>query len=198
MNLNALPFITWLLWGVILSGRIFYLKKKGIKLFSENKERSLGKPSLIPFLLVFLCWFFEIIRAAFNISSSVLPGFLTDRLFHHYILQMVGSAFLLLGTIVFTITLKDFGSSLRFGLHTQDQGPLVTSGIFRFSRNPFFLSLESYFTGTAFILPNIFLIAFTLAAIIGIHYFILREERFLIKTYGHKYLEYKQKVRRYL
>ena len=198
MSLEFIPFYSFLLLVVVLIAKIIALRKKGIQPGSGNGEKNKAKYLLFPvFFLVFLIWLFEIIRPAFHLSFVLLPAFLSDFLVETKALPITGAIFLLLGLISFSITLNDFGTSLRFGLDKQNQGLLVTTGIFSRSRNPFFLSLDFYFLGVALILPSAFHVAFTLAAIVGTHFFILKEERFLTEKYQREYLEYTKKVRRY-
>lgn len=199
MNLQIIPFLSFLILLIGLAGRIFYLRKIGIQTVSGNSEKNKTKRIFIPvFTLIFLIWLFEIIRPAFHIQFLLLPESVSIYLIQNKILQFSGEGLIVLGLILFVFTIKEFGSSLRFGLDKTNRGTLITSGIFSFSRNPFFLSLDVYFTGIALMLPSVFHIAFTLAAIIGIHFFILKEERFLAENYGDEYKEYQQKTRRYL
>jgi len=183
----------------MLVTKIMRLKKKGIQTGSENGEKNRAKRILLPvFLLVFLLWLFEIIRPVFYFEFLLLPPEISDSLIVCQKLQIAGVVLLLFSLFFFALTLKGFGNSLRFGLDEKNQGPLVTKGIFSFSRNPFFVSLDLFFMGVAMILPSVFHLIFTLAAMVGIHFFILKEERFLTKIHGKKYREYKQKVRRYI
>lgn len=76
---------------------------------------------------------------------------------------------------------------------------LVTSGIFRFTRNPMYLSILFTLIAWALWLEN-------LLAWIGVPIFIFlmnrfqiaREERFLEQKFGEEYHRYKEKVRRWL
>jgi protein-S-isoprenylcysteine O-methyltransferase Ste14 len=47
------------------------------------------------------------------------------------------------------------------------------------------------------VFPNFFFIGFAVLAIVSIHFFILKEEKFMGKIYGADYEKYLQKVRRY-
>ncbi len=198
MNIwEFIPFLSFLLLSGILTGRIFSLKKRGIQTSSKQK----GKKKLSPFLLllfgaVFLLWLFEIIQPAFKFT--VLPEILTQKIVESIYFQFSGTVLIILSLVILTITLIHFNTSIRFGLDKNNKGKLITNGIFSFSRNPFFLSLELYFLGVALVLPNVFLLVFTLAAFTGIHFFILKEEKFLHKNYGEEYRAYRQKTRRYL
>ncbi|MGM0620026.1 MAG: methyltransferase family protein, partial [Bacteroidota bacterium] len=99
--------------------------------------------------------------------------------------------------IFMALTLHHFKTSLRFGLNENNRGKLITTGIFSFSRNPFFFSIIIYFLGTALVFPNWFFIGFAVLAIVSIHLFILKEEKFMEEHFGESYLKYQQKVRRY-
>lgn len=195
---NSIPFISFLILMTTLVVRIGMLKKKGIQTGSGNGEKSPAKRILLPvFSLVILIWIFEIVRPAFHVEFRVLPGFLCDVLIGNTILNVSGAILILISLVLWFLTLKDFGSSLRFGLQSENQGKLVSTGIFARSRNPFFLSLDLYFVGVAMMIPSVFQIMFALAAVLGIHFFILKEERFLASVHGAKYLGYCKKVRRY-
>lgn len=199
MNFEKIPFISYLILIVILTIRIITLRRKQVDTGFGNSEKSASKPwFLFVFLLIFLLWIFELSRAAIGFSLDLLPGFLTAPLTNSYYLKGFGSTSIVIGLLGFTITLRHFGSSLRFGLNRNNKGKLVTTGIFSLSRNPFFLSLEFYFLGISLVLPSLFFLGFTLSAFIGIHYFILKEERFLLENYGDEYRRYQEKTRRYL
>lgn len=55
-----------------------------------------------------------------------------------------------------------------------------------------------YFIGTWLIYSNLFFLLAAVLVLIGIHYQILQEEKYLFSKYGNEYENYMQKVRRYL
>ena len=198
INYETVPFISCLILVAILSFRMLFLQKKGIRLRSKQRKKKKSSRFLFPFFgLIFLLWLFEITQAAFNFSFSALPKIFTQKLLESSFTGFSGTILIFLSLTALIITLIHFNSSLRFGLDENNKGKLITNGIFSVSRNPFFVSLELYFMGVTLILPNVFLLVFTLAAFAGIHFFILKEERFLTKNYGNEYLKYQQKTRRY-
>ena len=73
----------------------------------------------------------------------------------------------------------------------------MTDGIFSFSRNPFFVSVILWFAGIFFIYLTVFFLVFLVSSIISIHFFILKEEKFMKGYYGIEYAEYIKRVRRY-
>ncbi len=197
--LNIVPFVSFFILATLLTGRIFYLRKKGIKVTSDGGRTSANTRFVYPvFGLIFLLWLFEIIKPAVQTNFSVLPDTFTGILFEFFFLKVTGLIFIAASLILLFITLLHFKTSLRFGLNENHPGKLITAGIFSVSRNPFFLSLDLYFIGTAFILPNLFFIGFAVLATISIHIFILKEEQFLLNVYKEEYRKYRENVRRYI
>jgi len=82
-------------------------------------------------------------------------------------------------------------------------GPLKTGGLYRFSRNPMYVSDAVYLAGLILVsgagsFASLVYILLTLCWLAGTHWCVLREEAFLERTYGQKYLNYKHKTPRYL
>lgn len=198
MQIESWPLISTVLLSVILMVKIVWLKKQGMRPNRLNKHKSRSSILIgVVFFLISALWLFEVARPAFNIEFSLLPQPLTALLFQNKEVQLVGAVFILLGLILWAITLLHFGKSLRFGLDENNRGKLVTSGIFSFSRNPFFLSLDICFAGIALVLPNAFFLGFALIAVVSIQLFVLKEENFMQENYGEEYRHYLQKTRRY-
>ncbi|WP_319482967.1 isoprenylcysteine carboxylmethyltransferase family protein [uncultured Draconibacterium sp.] len=196
--LKIVPFISFLAFAAILYFRVWQLQKKGIRLWSKQRKKKQSMYLLFPlFGLLLFVWLFEVIRAAFQFSTTILPKLLTYKLIESIFPEVFGTVLVLFSLVLFWVTLNHFNTSLRFGLAKNNKGKLVTSGIFSMSRNPFFLSLGIYFLGVVLILPCLYLLVFTLAAFVGIHCFILKEERFMYENYGEEYNNYAKTVRRY-
>ena len=76
---------------------------------------------------------------------------------------------------------------------------LITSGIYRYSRNPMYLGLLMLVTSTSIFYLNIFSITTPVLFYCWINRFqIKREEIFLTKKFGKEYLLYKTKTRRWI
>jgi protein-S-isoprenylcysteine O-methyltransferase Ste14 len=74
----------------------------------------------------------------------------------------------------------------------------VTSGLYRFCRNPIFLAILITLTGYTMLLPTRLSLALLLGASIGIRQQILTEEAYLLRAYGADYREYARRVGRFL
>ena len=76
---------------------------------------------------------------------------------------------------------------------------LTTEGPFRYSRNPGYLSLAIIYAGLAVIRNSPWAILFLPAVVIIIQREVIgREERYLERTFGEEYLDYKRRVRRWV
>lgn len=149
------------------------------------------------FGIFLIVWLTELIILAFEIPKSLLSPWLSKKFISSEILTITGSLLIFGSVIIFLITLLHFKDSLRFGLDENNQGELMTRGIFSISRNPFFISINIYFIGLAITNPTPFFIIMAVLTLISVHIFILKEERFLRKHHGNKYHEYSNRVRRY-
>ncbi|MEE4285574.1 MAG: isoprenylcysteine carboxylmethyltransferase family protein [Mariniphaga sp.] len=196
--LSIFPLISFLFLAISLIVRIIYLRKKGIKVSSKSGEKPKILLLLYPvFGLLFLVWLAELARVAFQFSWLLLPEFVTKSLLNFQWLRFAGAILIFISLAFWVLTLLDFRFSLRFGLDEKNLGKLITSGIFSRSRNPFFLSIDLFFTGLALFHPSIFFLGMAALTLVSIHFFILKEEIFLRKHYGEVYKKYQEKTGRY-
>jgi len=109
-----------------------------------------------------------------------------------YILLVSGLAIILVCAIMF----KRAKTAI---IPFEKSSKLVSEGIYRYSRNPIYAGMLIILTGVATILGSLstFLVIPVFLLIIQQGY-IKHEERFLEKTFGDDYLEYKARVRRWL
>jgi protein-S-isoprenylcysteine O-methyltransferase Ste14 len=114
------------------------------------------------------------------------------------IIKYVGLAFVSFGFVFGILALIAMKNSWRVGIKYDQKTDLVTSGIYRFSRNPYFFSYDILILGYILIFPSIILIILHLALVIIFHNMILEEEKYLESVHGDLYLDYKRKVKRYL
>jgi protein-S-isoprenylcysteine O-methyltransferase Ste14 len=76
---------------------------------------------------------------------------------------------------------------------------LLTSGPYRFTRNPLYIVLTLAQVTAAVWLDSLWVLLLTPVSVIVIsRYAIAREERYLEKLFGQDYLDYKKRVRRWL
>ena len=94
---------------------------------------------------------------------------------------------------------NDDGSVSSDPIKFKKVNKLITSGIYRYSRNPMYLGLLILVTSTSIFYLNIFSITTPVFFYCWINRFqIKREEIFLTKKFGKEYLLYKTKTRRWI
>ena len=104
----------------------------------------------------------------------------------------------LLGDGIFLLSVLCMKDSWRAGIPDKDKTALVTTGIYRFSRNPAFLGFDLMYVGVLLLYGNLLTLGFSVFAIVMLHLQILQEERYLVNTFGAPYQEYCLHVFRYL
>ncbi len=76
---------------------------------------------------------------------------------------------------------------------------VVTTGMFRFTRNPMYLGMVVGLLGVAIFLGSLVSLLPVPVFVAIIHFqFIVHEERFMEELFGQEYLTYKRKVRRWI
>lgn len=84
-------------------------------------------------------------------------------------------------------------------IKVDDASSVVDSGIFSYTRNPMYLGLFLLLFGFAYWQQNLLAILFSFTFIVYMNRFqILPEERALESLFGAEYLDYKQRVRRWI
>lgn len=104
----------------------------------------------------------------------------------------------MLGDLIFLASVLCMKDSWRAGIPDKDRTKLVTSGIYRYSRNPAFLGFDFMYVGLLLMYFNLAMLVVSAFAIIMLHLQILQEERYLTENYGESYREYRKHVFRYL
>lgn len=112
--------------------------------------------------------------------------------------RLAGFCIGLLGDAIFLLSVLCMRDSWRAGIPDRDKTELVTTGIYRFSRNPAFLGFDLMYIGVLLMYANLLTLAFSAFAIAMLHLQILQEERYLASTFGAPYREYCRRVFRYL
>lgn len=113
--------------------------------------------------------------------------------------RMIGSLLLALGFLLRVwATVHFYDHSMRV-ISLEPQSTLITSGPYRFSRNPLYLGGNVFvFFGAAFVLGSPTALIATALHLPLMDRFIRREEAQLERQFGEQWQNYKNKVRRWL
>lgn len=76
---------------------------------------------------------------------------------------------------------------------------LVSSGPYRFSRNPLYIAITFLFLALTMLLNTCWGVVLLLPVLVILHWGVVkREERYLVMKFGDEYASYRSRVRRYL
>ena len=154
----------------------------------------LGKPSTNPLLFYTgkLSIFFSI---GFFLCKAIVPSFGGIHVPEWQ--AWLGVGMVLPASILLVVSFFQLGTSLSYGLSDQ-QTRLVTTGLFKYSRNPLYVALFMINIASAIYFPALVNILVTIYCI-GSHIIItLGEEKFLLNRFKAEWITYKNEVRRFL
>lgn len=112
-------------------------------------------------------------------------------------LRTAGAALCTVSLFLTPTAQAQMGSSWRIGVDEESRAPLVDTGLFRYSRNPVYLSIVIGLIGTLFVLPNALTWATLCVGVVALEVQIRLEEDFLRRRYGEAYRQYCRKVGRW-
>jgi len=102
-----------------------------------------------------------------------------------------------LGVLLFIKAMIDMKNSWRVGIDKATKSKLITTGAYKFSRNPAFVGFDLMFIGLVITYPNLLTLSIVALNVISLHMLILQEERHLLESFGDHYGEYMKKIPRY-
>jgi len=159
---------------------------------SDNAHDYIGKVFKLLMASVFLV---VLLQAALpNFALYLLPILWLQRIEF----QTAGIILLVISLIWTVIAQIQMGNSWRIGIDEEKKTELVSSGVFRFSRNPIFLGMIITLLGLFLAFPNAFTLIILILGFVLIQIQIRLEEEFLAKKHGEKYINYSGNVRRWI
>lgn len=190
--IGAILFVGSICWRTWLHARRY--GSSGIVLFrSRRKGQNIRDGLLLVMLLLVLG---QAAAAAVRPDSITSLGMISGRA--HAIWQSIGAVVLCGGLILMIIGQIQLGSSWRIGIEEGAHPGLVTTGLYRFCRNPIFLGMLVTLTGYTLLLPTWLSLAMLLGTFIGNRQQAIAEEAYLLRAYGDDYRAYARQVGRFL
>ncbi|WOO38421.1 isoprenylcysteine carboxylmethyltransferase family protein [Anaerocolumna sp. AGMB13020] len=95
-----------------------------------------------------------------------------------------------LGVLLCLLSVIHFAEPAKSGINSR--------GIYGISRNPMYVAYFIYFIGCAILTRSLPLLGIVIIFQISAHWIILSEERWCIQKFGEEYINYMNKVRRYI
>jgi len=192
-KVDLFAIITLGIFYIMFFGKTILLYRNGIKVWIIGTKSK--KPSEIILSLLLLLNFIFIIITSLHIH---LPTIISNSLINIIWIKYVGLIICVFSLGIFLLALISFGKAWRIGIDEKNSNELITSGIFKYSRNPVFLFMDLYSIGIMLIYPNIIFIIITVGTIVCVHIQILQEEKFLLNKFGENYMKYINKTGRYI
>jgi len=172
--------------GMFVTKNMVLRKKIGKPIRGNNREATIS----VAFFVVFI--------AAALIMSALERPVGKVRVLSDLVTMISGVSLLIANLIVSAASLVGLKDSWRVGVLEDQRTELVSSGIYRFTRNPYFLSYLLMLAAYTVILQNVVLLGFSILGVLLIHRMILKEEAYLYSVHGADYLRYKEQVPRYI
>lgn len=185
---KILSFIILIIFYGVYIAKMLIQRSKGIKtdqMAKGKKEKKLFLTELIMKI------------ATYSVVLVSVLSIIFDKTAPNIAMLVLGIVLGLLGDLVFLISVVTMRDNWRAGIPQEDKTNIVTYGIYKISRNPAFLGFDLVYLSVLVLNFNFVLLLFSLFAMTMLHLQILQEEKFLEKTFGKEYLDYKSKVFRY-
>ena len=118
--------------------------------------------------------------------------------FHSGGVSILGVVLIAAGASFALASQYHMGSAWRIGAAEGQQGQLVVTGPFNWSRNPVFVGQGAVFLGLLLVFPDPVQLAVTAVALLAIRSQVRIEERVLRATFGAAYEDYARRVPRWI
>lgn len=172
--------------GMFVAKNILLARKTGEQIRGKNKEATIS----IVFFAVFIS--LTLVFSFFGVSIGNVE--MISQIYG----TVIGIVLLAINTAVSLASLVDLKDSWRVGVLEDQKTDLISSGIYRFTRNPYFLSYLFMFAAYTILLQNLILLGLSLVGFLLIHNMILKEEAHLSLVHGSSYRQYVNRVPRYI
>ena len=159
MLFQTLALLLLLIFYSCYFGKMFLQKRKGIQTDQIGK----GKTGYV-----------KLIELTMKVTTICVPILEVISIYMNWTqlpfwARYTGIGIALIGDIIFIISVLTMRDSWRAGVSETDQTELVTSGIYRFSRNPAFLGFDLVYIGIMLIFFNWILFVISILAMILFH-----------------------------
>jgi len=136
---------------------------------------------------------------AFIVTGVALNLALPLLAFPGYVQYLIGPFLIAEGLIIIGMAFRQLNRASNNTSTDKSIPPLVTRGVYRFSRNPIYLGMFIGYVGIALLSSNVWLLILELPLFLAIKYgVILREEENLSGVFGAAYTDYRAGTRRWI
>jgi protein-S-isoprenylcysteine O-methyltransferase Ste14 len=196
--LKYFQLLVLVIYTVLLLTRLATMKfNKGINAISIINNKGIQRFIGIAIVTIINIWVATLLLHVIRPDNNYLPELLDTSIINSAVADIFGIIIIILGLIIYIAAWYKLSNSWRIGLDEQSQATLVTSGVYKISRNPMYVFYSLYLTGTFFINGTIIFLLFAIALAASMHFLILEEEKSLLRTHGDVYDHYLSVTDRY-
>lgn len=130
--------------------------------------------------------------------QRAVPLCVSDILPIHFLTE-IGCALIIMGSAALLWGLVTFRRAQTAIYPNQPARRVIVHGPYRFSRNPMYCALIVLVFGISFAADNLWMLLLLPIVLIALTYFVIRhEEAYLRSAFGREYIDYCDKVRRWI
>ncbi|WP_417449303.1 methyltransferase family protein [Kordiimonas sp.] len=179
-----------LVWGF---ARIWYLSRaEGVTVLAFFGRKRTGPEAVLAFVAIVL--------DLYLIARPFVPGLdrfvmTAPNLYAHF-----GVAVMAVGIAVAVLSQVDMGKAWRIGIPSgvEESQSLVTTGLYRFSRNPIYVGIMLFIMGAVIVAPGPLTLLSLILTWVFTQKIIEAEEAFLCGAFGQDFEAYCQRTRRWI
>lgn len=172
--------------GMFILKNITLSKSLGVNIRGKNPEAISSTAAFALFIIITLT------------ISYFDPTFAQIELIRSDAATAIGIILAGSSIVIAAAALMHSKDSWRVGVIEEQRTELITTGIYRFSRNPYFLSYSLMFFSYTILLQNAVLLFLSIVCLFLVHKMVLKEEQYLFSVHGESFMEYKGSTPRYL
>lgn len=161
------------------------------RLKREKEIVNKGDKASIWFLMIFIAIGYFL---AFRIGMTTL-----GRIYHWDLFFASGAILSVAGLIIRIRSISTLKQHFTYIVTEIEGHELIETGLYKFIRHPGYLGQILIFLGTAISFSNwLSIVLMIIPVLIGYLYRIRVEEKFMIRQWGQKYLDYQKKTKRFI
>jgi len=156
--------------------RALMLRARGVSVFVGDRQRTgwqmLADTVTVACSLVFA---YEIIAYAWQLHFHIGPSVLYRSVVEGPTSQALGALIAAGAVILYVVALRDLGASWRLGVDRNAPGPLVTAGVYGWTRHPIYVAFDLWFMGTFLLIGRLSFLVLALVCVSLLHAIMDRE-----------------------
>lgn len=172
--------------------KMFVQSRHGIKTIQIGRGDKSKKTVVIEVSLVIVLVIAALTQFLTILFVEKFPLILQPDFFRYF-----GAVLSVAGIITLIVAMATLGDSWRGGIDYNQKTGLITTGVYKYSRNPGFVGFDLFFVGMALLFSNVVNVIFSCILLFLLHLQILEEEKFLSSAFGKEYSDYQKQTRRY-